>query len=554
MKNLKIGMRLAINTGMALFFLIVVGLYAINSVSNLHEGIDTLVEERMVNVEKANTIIDQINIVARATRNMILDQSQQSRDNEKQRIAEARKVAGGALEYFSKNSQDPKTLAFIKKITTEIRPDFGKHLDAIIDLASKDQYVQAKEVLLGDYRKIQSIYFNTLEELIAYETQLAADAGKEAEQGAVGAFRIIAVLLVAAVLLSILISFFIVRSITVPINKAVALVETLSQGDFRVKFDNERKDEIGAMATSLNQMVKQVGGMIANVVVGVEKLTTSSQGLAAISQQLSSAAGDTSERSNTVAAAAEEMTANFQSVSAAMEQSASNVNTVASATEEMTATINEIAQNAEKARSISEKAVSQSSQTSTEIAALGESAKRVSRVTETITEISEQTNLLALNATIEAARAGEAGKGFAVVANEIKELAKQTAAATVDIKNQIDEMQRTTSTTVDNIEKISTVIAEINSVINGIATAVEEQSAATSEISNNVSQASQGISEVNVNVAQSSMVVADITKDIGGITQKSAQVKEGASDVQTNSKSLADLADQLSVLIKQFKV
>lgn len=554
MKNIKIGMRLAINTGMALFFLIVVGLYAINSVSNLHEEIDTLVEERMVNVEKANTIIDQINIVARATRNMILDQSQQNRDNEKKRIAEARKVAGAALEYFSKNSQDPKTLEFIKKITTEIRPEFGKHLDAILDLASKDQYVQAKEVLLGDYRKIQSIYFNTLEELIAYENRLATDAGKEAERDAVGAFRVIAVLLVAAVILSILISFVIVRSITVPINKAVALVETLSQGDFRVKFDDERKDEIGAMATSLNQMVKQVGGMIAKVMAGVEKLTTSSQGLAAISQQLSSAAGDTSERSNTVAAAAEEMTANFQSVSAAMEQSASNVNTVASATEEMTATINEIAQNAEKARSISEKAVSQSSQASTEIAALGESAKRVSRVTETITEISEQTNLLALNATIEAARAGEAGKGFAVVANEIKELAKQTAAATIDIKNQIDEMQRTTTTTVDNIEKISTVIAEINSVINGIATAVEEQSAATSEISNNVSQASQGISEVNVNVAQSSMVVADITKDIGGITQKSAQVNEGASDVQTNSKSLAELADQLSVLIKQFKV
>lgn len=554
MNNLKIGMRLAVNSGMALFFLVVVGLYAINAVSNLHEKIDTLVEERMVNVEKANTIINQINIVARATRNMILDESQQSRDNEKKRIVEARKVAGGALEHFSKNSQDLKTLAIIKKITTEIRPEFGKHLDAIIDLASKDQNVQAKEILMGDYRNIQSIYFNTLEELIAYETQLAAAAGKEAEQDAVGAFRIIAVLLVVAALLSILVSFFIVRSITVPLIKAASLVETLSQGDFRVQFDDKRKDEIGAMAISLNQMVKQIGGMITNVVAGVEKLTTSSQGLAVISHQLSSAAGDTSERSNTVAAAAEEMTANFQSVSAAMEQSASNVDTVASATEEMTATINEIAQNAEKARSISEKAVSQSSQASKEIAALGESAKRVSRVTETITEISEQTNLLALNATIEAARAGEAGKGFAVVANEIKELAKQTATATIDIKSQIDEMQRTTTTTIGNIENISTVIAEINSVINGIATAVEEQSAATSEISNNVSQASQGISEVNVNVAQSSIVVADITKDIGGITQKSAQVNEGAIDVQTNSKSLADLADQLNVLIRQFKV
>lgn len=64
-------------------------------------------------------------------------------------------------------------------------------------------------------------------------------------------------------------------------------------------------------------------------------------------------------------------------------------------------------------------------------------AQDISKVTEVITEISEQTNLLALNATIEAARAGEAGKGFAVAANEIKELAKQTAEATKEIKIKV---------------------------------------------------------------------------------------------------------------------
>lgn len=100
--------------------------------------------------------------------------------------------------------------------------------------------------------------------------------------------------------------------------------------------------------------------------------------------------------------------------------------------------------NAEKARFISESAVMQSQRTSEKVTALGESARKVGKVTETITEISEQTNLLALNATIEAARAGDAGRGFTVVANEIKELARQTAAATVDIKNQIADMQATT--------------------------------------------------------------------------------------------------------------
>ncbi len=122
---------------------------------------------------------------------------------------------------------------------------------------------------------------------------------------------------------------------------------------------------------------------------------------------------------------------------------------------------------------------------------LGESTIRIGRDTEAITEISEQTNLLALNTTIEAARAGEAGKGFVVVANEIKELARQTASATVDIKNQITEMPATSSTTVNDIKEISVVIVELNNVINTITTEVEEQSAATNEMAGNIAQTSR---------------------------------------------------------------
>jgi methyl-accepting chemotaxis protein len=227
---------------------------------------------------------------------------------------------------------------------------------------------------------------------------------------------------------------------------------------------------------------------------------------------------------------------------------------IASSTEEMTATVNEIAESAEKARGIAETAVKQSHATSVKMSDLGESAQKIGRVTETITEISEQTNLLALNATIEAARAGEAGKGFAVVANEIKELARQTAAATVDIKNQIIEMQTTTSITVEDIENISEVIAEISNVINGIATAVEEQSAASSEIANNISQTSLGIAEVNQNMAHNTMVVADITRDISGIDLQSSQVREGSLQVQQSAQNLADLVVQFETLMKKFKV
>ena len=357
-----------------------------------------------------------------------------------------------------------------------------------------------------------------------------------------------------AIITGITFAILLTRAILVPVRKTAAFAEIMAGGDFTSKLDVNQGDEIGMMANSLNLMVVQLGTMIKDIITGVNTLSTSSADLASVSKQLSAGAKATADQSGSVAAATEEMNATFHSVSAAMEQSTSNVNLIASSTEEMAATVNEIGQSAEKARSVSESAVRQSQITQDKVTALGESARKVGRVTETITEISEQTNLLALNATIEAARAGEAGKGFAVVANEIKELARQTAAATVEIKSQIGEMQNTTTSTIEDIQKISEVIAEINTVINGIATAVEEQSAATNEISNNILQASQGMSEVNENVAQSTSVAADISRNINEISHQSQQVGEGSDHVQGSAQSLSLLAEQLETLVKRFRV
>ncbi|MGE4559934.1 MAG: methyl-accepting chemotaxis protein [Desulfobulbus sp.] len=368
------------------------------------------------------------------------------------------------------------------------------------------------------------------------------------------AIRSMLIIASAALLIGVAFAILLTRAITGPVRKTAAFAEVMADGNFTTKLDIDQGDEIGLMARSLNLMVGQLGNMIKEIVTGINSLSMSSTDLAAVSRQLSSAAKDTADKSGSVAAASEEMSTNFQSVSAAMEQSTSNVNMIASSTEEMTATVNEIAESAEKARVITDKAVKQSQATTAKMTELGESAQKIGRVTETITEISEQTNLLALNATIEAARAGDAGKGFAVVANEIKELARQTAEATVDIKNQIGEMQSTTSLTIEDIGKISEVILEINTVINAIATAVEEQSAATNEISGNIAQASMGIAEVNENVAQSSIVVADITRDVSEISHQSTQVGEGSTQVQASAQTLSDLADQLEAMVKKFKV
>ena len=350
--------------------------------------------------------------------------------------------------------------------------------------------------------------------------------------------------------------FLFAVQMTRPISQVVGGLKDIAEGegDLTTRLEVKSKDEVGELARWFNTFVEKLQAMIKDIAGNSDILGTSSTELSAISRQMSSGAEQTSGKANTAAVSAEEMSSNMNSVASAMEQAATNINVMATSTEEMTATINEIARNTEKASTIANKAVTQTRTASDNVDELGKAAREISKVTETITEISEQTNLLALNATIEAARAGDAGKGFAVVANEIKELARQTAEATQDIKERIEGIQGSTSETVTGIGEISKVIDDVNEIVSTIAVSVEEQSVTTKEIATNVAQASTGIHEVNENVAQSSTVAGDIAKDISEVNRAATEMSGSSSQVNTSSEELNKLAEQLKELVGRFKV
>ena len=328
----------------------------------------------------------------------------------------------------------------------------------------------------------------------------------------------------------------------------------LREGDFTHITQIQGRDEISHICARVNLVTENLRKMLKEVVDGSEELATSSLELTSISEQMSSGADNTSGKANTVATAAEEMSSNMSSVAAAAEQASTNVGNVATAAEQMSSTISEIANNAEKARTITGEAVSEAQGASHGMDELGGAAEEIGKVTQAITEISEQTNLLALNATIEAARAGEAGKGFAVVANEIKELAKQTAEATVEIKKKIGGIQDSTKDAVTRIGQISNVVNDVNEIVSTIATAVEEQSVTTREIAGNVGQASQGIQEVTENVAQSSTVSRDIAKEIADVNQSAGEISNSSSQVNLSADGLNKLAERLKESVGRFKV
>ena len=289
------------------------------------------------------------------------------------------------------------------------------------------------------------------------------------------------------------------------------------EGDLTARIEINSTDEIGRLAKSFNTFIEKLQGMIKEIAGNADTLGGSSGNLRSISGAMSDETVRMSARANSVAESAEEMSSNINSVASTMEQASANVSMVVTATEQMTVNIKEIVNNTGTARQITTEAVSQAKTASTIMDDLSDSAREIDNVTESITQISEQTNLLALNATIEAARAGEAGKGFAVVATEIKDLAKQAAASTEEIKKRNQDIQNSTQTAIKEITQISDIIVKVDQIVSSIASTMEEQSLSTQDIANNISQTFNGIQEITANMAQSSTVTADIAKEISGV-------------------------------------
>ncbi len=312
-----------------------------------------------------------------------------------------------------------------------------------------------------------------LDNITAYETQMSEEINAAVTKNTASMLAIAGVIFAGIITMCLVIVFGIARDLKALVVNFRDIAE--GEGDLTKRIALKANDEIGELGQCFNTFIAKLQGIIGTISTNTATLGSEAQTLANVAGEMAANAQDTSQRSENVAAAAEEMSANLSNVASTMEESTTNTSMVASAAEEMTATISQIAGNAEQAHGISEMAVKKAEDTSKRMVELGAAADAISRVTETITEISEQTNLLALNATIEAARAGEAGKGFAVVANEIKELAKQTAEATLDIKRQIDGVQSTTSTAVGEIKEISKVINSVNEIVATISTAVGEQ-------------------------------------------------------------------------------
>ncbi len=316
--------------------------------------------------------------------------------------------------------------------------------------------------------------------------------------------------MLALVLIGVLLAIcmLVARSVTGPMQEAVAVAEKVAAGDLTSRIEVTTTDETGKLLQALKDMNANLVNIVGEVRSGTEAIGSGTK-------QIASGNADLSQRT---------------------EEQASSLEETASSMEELTSTVKQNAENAKQANqlaigasAVAVKGGEVVSQVVGTMSSINESSKKIVDIISVIDGIAFQTNILALNAAVEAARAGEQGRGFAVVATEVRNLAQRSAAAAKEIKELIG----------DSVEKVGAgtkLVDQAGKTMEEIVTSVKRVTDIMSEITAASQEQSAGIEQVNQAITQ----MDEVTQ------QNAALVEEAAAAAESMQEQAADLARAVS--------
>lgn len=345
-----------------------------------------------------------------------------------------------------------------------------------------------------------------------------------------------------SVALGIGIGLFISNGITRPINKMIAVLTDIEQGegDLTKRLNMEAKDEIGIMARLFDSFLAKTQKLIKDIGVSSDQVDQASTNISASSEQL--------------AAGSEEQQAQLSEVSTTMEEMSAMILESSSTASSTRASAQEASRTAEEGRETVaktvigfEKVVNTVRDASKQIQELDKRSEEIGNVIQVIDDIADQTNLLALNANIEAARAGEAGRGFAVVADEVRKLAERTVSATSEIGLMIETIQ-------SDIKDAVKSMGEIQELSNSGLELVSKSDTALGTIAGSVSNIVGSIEQIATSGTEQSTGAEEISKNIEGVATVAKQSASSAQELASSAEQLNNEIQTMNSLIGQFKV
>lgn len=340
-------------------------------------------------------------------------------------------------------------------------------------------------------------------------------------------------------LIFIILTFFIFKSISRPIDTVIKIAKEVASGDFTCTVDLDSKDEMGVMASEMNTMIEKLNRAFRVITDEAESLFQHAEGLSGVSDLLVAGAEAERMQVNNVAASAEQMsnaiTEVGKSTSEAELMTEGSYETARKGSDIVGETKLSIAELSESVAGASEA-----------IGNLGESSNRVGEIVSVIKDIADQTNLLALNAAIESARAGEQGRGFAVVADEVRKLAERTTQATGEVTDIIQTIQAETKSVISSLEK-GKLITE--SAITKAEQTGESHNSIVKSCGNVLGKV-QSIASATEEQSVASKQVSESMSNIVGVINQTVMLSENIKSV---SQELTSVASQLRNQIESFK-
>jgi methyl-accepting chemotaxis protein len=371
-------------------------------------------------------------------------------------------------------------------------------------LEAKKSGDQAGATRLMDQAMLPAIdrYVASIKALTDHVSAEVAKDAATAEATALAGRNVLIAFCAGGMLLAALASWLITRSITVPIQEAVAAARRVADGDLSVHVATDAGDEMGDLLRALADM----------------------------SQRLRQLVGEVAEGARTVADSSAQIAQGNTDLSQRTEEQASTLEETASSMEELTSTVGQNADNARQANELALAASNVARQGGTAVGqvvstmnGISAASRRIAEIIGVIDGIAFQTNILALNAAVEAARAGEQGRGFAVVATEVRNLAQRSAQAAKEIKSLIGD-------SVGQVEAGTRQAADAGRKMEGIVQSVEQVSALIAEIAAASQEQSSGIEQVNTAITQMDQVVqqnASLVEEAAAATE-SMKAQAGA--------------------------